>query len=1024
MKKLLFIISVLIFSVSGIFAQSKVKVDNNTFGAIRARQIGPATMSGRIATLDAVNANPNILYVGTAGGGVWKTKNGGITFKPIFDKYTQCIGAVRIDQKHPETVWAGTGEPWTRNSTSVGNGIFKSTDGGESWQFLGLKNTERIARIAIDPNNSDVVYVAALGHLWGPNSERGLYKTEDGGKTWKKILYVDENTGCSDVVVSPFNSNVLYAGMWQFRRSAYYFNSGGKGSALYKSTDAGKSWKKLITDLPKGEKGRIALSISPVDSSVYAVIEAKETALYRSKDEGKTWDKVNKTRVINERPFYFGNIVADPLKKNRVYKPGFNISVSDDGGKHFRGTSVEGGAIHPDIHALYIGTNDNKLLYIGTDGGVFVSRDGGSSWAMFRNLPVAQFYHVSADMQIPYYVYGGLQDNNSWYGPSESAGGISNSDWKKVGFGDGFYAYADRFDKNIVYWQWQGGQFARADIETGEFKSIKPYKDETTDDLRFNWNAPLIFSNDGKRMYSGAQYLFISENRGDTWKRISPDLTTNDKSRQQQETTGGLTLDNSTAENHCSIVTINESPLDKNIIWAGTDDGNIQVTTDGGKTWDNVTENIPGLPEKTWCSYVEPGHFKKGVCYATFDGHKSNDMNAYVYKTEDFGKTWVSVSGENIPIYCHIIKQDFVNPNLLFLGTEFGLYTSVDDGQTWARFKSNFPKVSVRDMQIHPRENDLILATHGRGILIIDDIEPLRQLSQDVLNSDVSFLKTKPYLIKTSQRGGSYSGDDEYTGSNPTDAAIITYYLKKRHVFGDMYIEVFDKDKKRIAKLPAGKRRGINKVSWFVRMKPPKVPASPQLVGFAMQGPTVQPGKYKVVLVKGKKSYTSEIEIKLDPNSKHSDTDRQIRLDNLMKAYNLLEKLAFLDKQLLDMRDQSKEIKPKVNKRYAKKLSDLIKTSDNLHKRLVATKKGNITGEEKIREKLGELYGFILFYDGRPTDSQINRLKGLEKDINEIETEIKTLKSKYVRPINTYLLKTNKKPIFVTTKEKFDKENK
>ncbi len=1024
MKKTIIIISVFLLSVSGLYAQTTIKIDNNTFGAIRARQIGPATMSGRIAALDALNENPNILYVGTAGGGVWKTKNGGVTFKPVFDKYTQCIGAVRIDQKNPETVWVGTGEPWTRNTTSVGNGIFKTTDGGDTWQFVGLKNTERINRIKIDPNNSDIVYVAALGHLWGPNKERGLYKTTDGGKTWQKILYVDENTGCSDIVINPLNSNVLYAGMWQFHRSAYYFNSGGKGSGLYKSTDAGKTWTKLKKDLPKGEKGRIALSISPVDTSVYALIEAEETALYRSKDAGNSWKKVNKTRVINERPFYFGNIVADPIKKNRVYKPGFNISVSDDGGKHFRGTAVEGGDIHPDIHALYIGTKDNNLLYIGTDGGVFVSRDKGSSWSMFRNLPVSQFYHVSADMQTPYNVYGGLQDNNSWYGPSESAGGITNSDWKKVGFGDGFYAYPDRFDKNIVYWQWQGGQYARSDISTGEFKSIKPYKDETTDDLRFNWNAPLIFSNDGKRMYVGAQYLYISENKGDTWKRISPDLTTNDKSRQQQATTGGLTLDNSTAENHCSIITINESPVDKNIIWAGTDDGNIQFTSDGGKSWHNVTANIYGLPAKTWCSYVDPGHFKKGVCYATFDGHQNNDMKAYVFKTEDFGKTWTSLAGNNIPIFCNIIKQDFVNPDLLFLGTEFGLYTSIDNGKNWARFKSNFPKVSVKDMVIHPRENDLIVATHGRGILIIDDIEPLRQLTPEVLNSDLAFLKTKPYYIETSQRGGSFSGDDEYRGSNPSDAAIITYYLKKRHVFGDMHAEIYDKNNKLLAKLPAGKRKGINKVSWYVRMKPPKVPASPQLVGFAMQGPTVLPGTYKVVLVKGKKTYNSEIEIKLNPNSKHSDADRQVRLENLMKSYNLLEKLAFLDKQLLDMRNQSKEIKPTMSKRYAKKLSELIKISGKLHKRLVATKKGNITGEEQIREKLGELYGFILFYEGKPTDSQINRLQGLEKEIFGIENDIKTLKTKYVQPINSYLQKTNKKQIIITTKEQFDKENK
>jgi photosystem II stability/assembly factor-like uncharacterized protein len=1023
MNKILLPIVLLFFLINDSIAQSTVKIDHNTFGAIKARNIGPATMSGRISSLDALHEDPNILYVGSAGGGVWKSKNGGTTFKPVFDEYTQSIGCVRIDQNNPETVWVGTGEPWTRNSVSVGTGIYKTTDGGEKWKLLGLENTERIAHIIIDPTNSDIVYVAALGHLWGPNEDRGLYKTEDGGETWQKILYIDENTGCSDIAMDPFNSNVLYAGMWQFRRSAHYFNSGGKGSGLYKSEDGGKTWKELTTDLPEGEKGRIALSISPADSSVYALIESDETALYRSKDNGVSWEMMNKSRSVNERPFYFAKLVADPVKKDRIYKPGFYLYVSSNGGEHFQSPSVEGGRYHPDVHDLYVNPNDNRLLYIATDGGVYVSRDKGNTWAMIRNLPLAQFYHVSADMKKPYYVYGGLQDNNSWYGPSEKSGGIRNEDWKKVGFGDGFYAYADMYNEDIVYWQWQGGQFAKANIKTGEFKSIKPFKAEDTEELRFNWNAPVIFSRDGKRMYVGAQYLYISEDQGETWKRISEDLTTDDPERQKQETTGGLTLDNSTAENHCTIITINESPLDKNVIWVGTDDGNIQVTKDGGKSWENVTANVPGLPAKTWCSYVEPSNHEKAVCYASFDGHKSGDMKPYVYKTEDYGKTWTSLVSEDLPIYIHTVKEDFKAPNLLFLGTEFGLYTSIDGGKNWSRFKSGIPKVSIREVVIHPRENDLILGTHGRGILIIDNIDPLRHISEDVINSDFAFLPSEKYIIKGGMFGGSYAGDDEFTGSNPPEAAIISYYLKKRHIFGNMTIEIYNEKDSLVDEIVAGKRKGINRVPWYIRMDPPKVPSSPQLVGFAMQGPTFAPGKYKVKVIKGSKSYESEIELILNPDSEHSDEDRKVRLHNLMKAYNLLEELAYIDKQFTDISDHIEKYSDKLSKKDKKKLSALADICTEYHKILVATKKGNITGEEQMREKLGELYGFIMFYRGKPTNSQIDALELLEKELKKIEAELETIKKNDLVAVNAIFEKNEIKQIELISKEAFLKED-
>lgn len=1005
------------------FAQKKVKINHNTFGAIKARHIGPAGMSGRIAALDAVDEDPRIIYIGAASGGVWKSKNGGTTFKPVFDKYTQSIGAIRIDQKNPKTVWVGTGEPWVRNSVSVGNGIYKTTDDGDNWKFLGLKETERIGRIVISPDNSDIVYVAALGHLWGPNKERGLYKTTDGGKTWENILFVDENTGCTDVAVDPKDPNIVYAAMWEFRRKAYTFNSGGPGSGLHKSTDGGKTWKKLTKDLPKGKLGRIAISVSEVDPNiVYAVVEAKKTAFYRSKNKGDNWEEMNTTRSIAERPFYFANVLADPIDTNRIYKPGFNLSVSNNGGKNFSSPSVEGGRYHSDVHAMYIGKKDNNLLYIGTDGGLYVSVDKGNTWRIARNLPLSQFYRVSADMETPYNVYGGLQDNGSWFGPSKSPGGINNSDWTGVGFGDGFCVHADPKDNNIVFWQYQGGEIARAYIKTNEFKSIKPYKTNDIEDLRFNWNTPVVFSKDGNRMYVGAQYLYVTENKGDSWTRISPDLTTDDPLKQKQDESGGLTIDNSTAENHCAIFAINESPLDKNVIWAGTDDGNIQVTTDGGKSWSNVTSNVPGLPANTWCSYIEPSNYDKATAYATFDGHRNNDMKSYLYKTTDFGKTWVSLSDENLKIYNHVIKEDPVNPDLLFLGTEFGLYVSINRGKLWSQFKGKVPNVSVREMVIHPRENDLILGTHGRGIMIIDDISPLRELKQDILTTELTFLKSRDYVIDDLGMMQSFPGDDEFRGPNPPEAATITYYMKKRHIFGEMYMEIYDKDGKMVKKLPAGKRKGINKVIWRLRKKPPKVPASPQLAGFAMQGPMYPAGEYTVKVFKGENTYETKIHIKLNPDSPHSNEDRQLRQKTVNQAYGLLETLSFIDKQVTDIMDKAKKSAEGSSKSLKKKLLNLSGKMDAMHKELVATKEGNITGEEKLREKIAQMYGYIVFYKGKPTDSQMARLNDLEKEMNVQNESLQKIKQTELVKLNKLLVKAGKEEIKVITKEEYFKE--
>jgi photosystem II stability/assembly factor-like uncharacterized protein len=1025
LKSALFCAAFIFFTAEKGFVQDKVKVDKNTFGAIDARHIGPATMSGRIASMDALHSDPRIIYVGSASGGLWKTTNGGVQFKPIFDEHNQSIGAVTIDQDHPDTVWVGTGETWVRNSVSVGDGIYKTTDGGENWKNMGLEKTERIGRIIIHPDNPDILYVAAMGHLWDANEERGVYQTTDGGETWGNILYVDENTGCAELAMDPSDPNILYAAMWEFRRYPYFFNSGGPGSGLFISRNAGKSWAKVENAFPDENLGRIAVAVSPADPNiVYALIEADKSALYRSDDKGYNWQRVNDDPTMGHRPFYFSLIVADPVDTARVYKPGYSLVVSENKGKNFRGTSITGGNVHPDYHPLWISKNDNNLMYLGTDGGVYVSIDKGSSWRFFRNLPLSQFYHVSTDNKKPYNVYGGLQDNGSWMGPSKSPSGIQNRNWNSLGYGDGYYVFADKYDDNITYWQYQGGNIHRRYQDTRESKFIRPYESGDEEELRFNWNTPVAFSPTRDVMYVGSQYLFRSFDKGDTWESISPDLTTDNPEKQRQKESGGITIDNSTAENHCTIFTIGESPLDPQVIWVGTDDGNLQLTRDGGANWANLVGNVPDLPANTWVSYVHPGRFDQGTAYVTFDGHRSGDMKPYLYKTTDFGQTWISLIDDNVKGYCYKMIEDTENPNLLFLGTEFGLFVSIDGGEVWSQFKGKFPDVSVRDMVIQERENDLVIATHGRGIFIIDDITPFRQLTEEVLQQDLAFLDSRPYKVGHLGWEMGLTGDDEFVGSNPPGSSLITYYLKKRHIFGDMFIEIYNDKGEKVKELPAGKRKGINRVNWYMRMKPPKVPVSPLLAARSLYGPTYPPGEYTVKIIKGDNNYEGKITVVYDETIPHTIADRNKRQEVLMDAYHLLEDLAFLDKQVTDIRDQAKEKSAKANnKSLSKELTSLSDKMDATHKELAATTvTSEITGEEKLREKIGVIYGAILDYQGRPSQTQIDRLANLTAEVETIRKGIDRVMSDELPELEKQLAKENIGGFSITTIEEFLEE--
>ncbi len=977
------------------------KVDSYTFGGLQARAIGPAVMSGRISALDATPSETPVIYVGTASGGVWKSKDGGIGFEAIFDDHNQSIGAVKVDPNNESNIWVGTGESWVRNTVSVGDGVYLSTDAGEKWQHLGLEKTERIAAIEVSNQSSDTVFVCATGALWSDAEERGVYRTTDSGKTWDKVLYVDQTTGCSDLVIDPNNPNIIYAGMWEFRRYPDYFTSGGEGSGLYRSVDGGDSWQELTNGLPEGDKGRIALAIANSQSTtIYATVEAEETALYRSDDMGKSWQKKSDAGMVQMRPFYFGELKVDPTNPERVYKPSFITVTSVDGGETF--SSMFGGGfnipIHPDHHALWINDNNPNQLVLGTDGGVYISYNKGGNWRMVGTLPVSQFYHVSHDDQWPYHVYGGLQDNGSWEGPSRAPGGIKPGDWNSIGMGDGFWAFVDKQDHNTIYSEYQGGKLLRLNRNIGELKNIPPVAADGEEDLRFNWNTPLLISevNIGT-IYYGSQYLHKSTDRGESWQTISPDLTTDDPKRQRQASTGGITIDNSTAENNATIYTIAESKLDKQLLWVGSDDGLIHVSKNAGDSWQNVGKNIKGVPKGTWVSRISASPHDAGTAFVAFDGHRTGDMKTYTYRTDDYGQTWQTLAAEDLG-YAWVLKQDPVNPDLLFLGTEFGLYISLDGGANWARFKENLPKVAVHDLVIHPTEHDVILGTHGRGVYIIDDISPLRALTQESLSENVVMLPSRPAVMVEGGALQSFSGGNDFIGANPSEVAVITYYLKKRHMFGDMKINILDENDQVITTLVAGKRRGINRVDWPMRLKAPKFPPSTSLVpGFL--GPRVAEGTYKVELIKGKKKYYSTVDLVPDPRSEHTREDRQAQQQLSMKLYDGINDLTFQLSQLKDVVTQLNEMEG-LKSSVQKKADRFEAAYKDLNAKFTATKKGLITGESKLREQLGTLFGNVVAYNGKPSQTQYQMADNLIAEVAMALKEGKALLDKQVPGLN------------------------
>jgi len=893
------------------------------------RSIGPATMGGRIDDVEGLDADPFTYYIGLATGGVWKTTNNGTTWTPIFDTYdVASVGDIAVSQSNTDIVWVGTGEPNNRQSSSFGNGIYKSTDGGETFTHMGLEDTQTIARVVIDPDDDDTVFVAALGHLFGSNEERGLYRTEDGGESWEKIVYIDEDTGFTDVVIDPSDSDTLYAASYQRRRTPWGFNGGGTGSGIWKSTNGGDDWTKLNGNgLPEDPiLGRIGLSVYRSDPDiVYAQIEVgvrrprggggggggggqrgqqdpnapppppdpTRDGVWRSDNKGRSWEIMGNN---NNRPMYYSQIRVDPTDDQVIWTMGASLYKSTDGGRTFETIRGMG---HGDHHAMWINPRNGDHVLLGNDGGFNVSYDGGASWDFINMMALGQFYAVGVDMGRPYNVYGGLQDNGSWGAPSmtRSSSGILNEDWFRAGGGDGFFTKVDPTDTNILYTESQGGNMGRSDLTTGVRVNIKPRarrpqaegaagrggfgggganisnivpEPEPGTQYRFNWNTPIEISpHNPSTIYTGANVFFKSVDRGDTWT-ASEDLT-RQIDRETLEIMGvmgdqPMTSKNDGQSNFGNIISIGESPVLPGVIWVGTDDGHVQVSRDGGFTFTNVSNRIPGLTVGHKVTRVEPSTHEAGTAYVTFDGHMTNDHNAYLFVTRDFGGTWEDL-GQGLPKgNLRVVREDPINPNLLFIGSEYAMYISLDGGGEWERFMSGMPTVRIDDMVIHPRDGDLVVGTHGRSIMIVDDITPLQQLTDDVRAADLHLFDVRDAVLwksdMTQSRG--VSGTRRFRGQNPEPGTAISYYLRS-DTSADVTITITDVEGNVVRTLEGTGDSGINRVSWNLRQDPPAPPEGAPQGGFRgrgpRQGPPVGPGTYVVSLLHGSTTLQTTVEV-------------------------------------------------------------------------------------------------------------------------------------------------------------------
>ncbi|MBO3116128.1 hypothetical protein J4050_05180 [Winogradskyella sp. DF17] len=941
------------------------------------RNIGPGGMSGRVTAIDVVLDNPDIIYVGTASGGLWKSTSGGIKWNPIFEnELTASIGAVEVQQSNPSVIWVGTGEGNPRNSLNGGYGIYKSLDGGKSWKSMGLEKTRHIHRIIVDPTNPDVVYVGAIGSPWGEHPERGVFKTTDGGKTWNKILFANNKTGVADMVMDPNNPNKLFVAMWEHKRDPWFFNSGGEGSGLHMTHDGGKTWKKLTDEdgLPKGDLGRIGVAIAPGKPNiVYALIEAKKNALYKSYDGGFSWEKTNDKSDIGNRPFYYSEIYVDPQNENRIYSVFTYVNVSEDGGKNFDQLMPAYGVsngVHPDHHAWWIHPEDGSFMIDGNDGGMNITRDGGKTWRFIGNIPVAQFYHIAVDNEFPYNVYGGMQDNGSWRGPAYvwRAQGIRNSYWQEISFGDGFDVVPDRDDSRYGWSMSQQGSVVRYDWQTGNNYSVKPTHPDPEVRLRFNWNSAINMDPfDNSTIYFGSQFVHKSTDKGETWTILSPDLTTNDPEKQKQSESGGLTMDATGAENHTTILVIEPSPVEKNMLWVGTDDGRVHYTTNGGSDWVEVSKNLKGLPEGSWIAQIKASNKNKGEALLIANDYRRFNYTPYAYRTKNYGKTWERIVDENdVQSYTLAIVEDMEEPNLMFLGTDDGLYISINAGEKWTKWTEGFPTTSVKDLVIHPREHDLIIGTFGRAAWVLDDIRPLREMARNksVIVSNIKMFEPPVgYQAAYQQPTGSRFGADAmYHGENRGGGARFTYLFNKKVMpkkdsdkeedkkddtenkeakisWDSLTLKIYDGSRLiRTLKRKVPKENGVQKWAWY--MDEAGVDRPSRTIRKRNREPggvSVKPGTYKAVLHYGDK--TSETMVKIE-----SDPRLEVSQKNINEVYAALKNLEQLQqtsadavKQLVESKTIAETYKTNLTKldkdgfkAEIKASKDIVKSIDSL----------------------------------------------------------------------------------------------
>ncbi|MFQ5790039.1 MAG: hypothetical protein ACE5JI_06115 [Acidobacteriota bacterium] len=979
-------------------------VDPKLLAGLPWRSIGPAVFGGRVTDVAGLPGDRNVLYVAHASAGLFKSTNGGITFESIFDEgHTLSIGAIALAPENPEVIYAGTGEGNPRNSTSFGDGLYKSLDGGKTWKHLGLEATERFSRIIVNPLNPDIVFAGAMGHEWGANEERGVYRSKDAGATWEKVLYTNETSGCSDLRFDPENPNIVYAGMYDYQRRPWHFRSGGPGSGLYRSSDGGDTWVKLTdpaleNGLPgKGLLGRIGMGVARSNPRVvYAMIESEEEGeLWRSEDRGKSWKMVNADSSINFRPFYFTDIRVDPMDENRIYSLSGPLLLSTDGGKTF---DRIGRTIHGDHQALWIDPTDPQRVLNGSDGGFHVSNDRGAHWELVNVMPLAQAYHVNYDMADPYNVLAGFQDNHIWRGPNEkwNQAGVEGADWHRIHFGDGYYAEPDPRDPNVIYTNAHYGNIVRVDLRSGERRSIQPYpvalRGSPADlhPYRFNWNSPIHLSpNDPDVVYFGSNVLFRTRDGGYSWDIISPDLTTND-AEKITGSGGPITPDNTSAEYHCTIIAIAESPLDGRVIWVGTDDGNVQLTRDGGATWTHLTGNVKGLPPLSWVPTIHASHHAAGTAYVAFDRHRLDDFAPYAYVTTDYGKSWVKIS-DGLRGYVHVVRDDPRRPNLLYAGTELGIFVSFDGGKAWTDLRGDLPRLAVRDLKVHPRDNDLIIGTHGRGVYIMDDVTPLQELAE-VMGEPVALFKpmTATRYVPAGDTGN--LGDQVFLGPNQPYGATISYYLAeapdKEDEEDKVQVEILDGEGGTLRKLEGEKKAGINRVQWNLREEPPGgvKPAKEARAFFfsPLDGPRVLPGSYRVRVTAREHTVEESFDVRLDPRL-------STRREDLVAQYEAVRRMVGLEhetdealEQIRSVLEQTASLEKRLEKEELQgELASIRKKLSSIQDELRADP-GGYRSPARLKERISQLRRAIDGHTSPPTRAQSEWMERFEQDLDKV----------------------------------------